>query len=329
MHSGIDTRLVASLAIALILPISSGFGGSPSTGCTITHYQLIELPLLPAAINDAGQVAGTTRSHRAAIWSAKNGLRELPLPRGFDHSEAVAINGRGHVVGMVYDRGFNNHQPFFFANDALTLLEGNQARAYHISNNDEVAGESVLAGKTQSEPVVWRHRRILPLGTCCGGSVKRIDDQGDAIGDAYDERGRYYAYMWTEAGGLRRIGPPDRFSSAVAANNRGHVVIDVLARVFLYADERSTRLELPSKGPTHAHAINDCDVIVGSFGPFSDADRAFAWEKSTGFQDLNARIPSDSGWKLESATGVNNRGEIIGKGDPPGEEDSGFLLLPE
>src|ERR1700690_1143472 len=88
MHSGIDRRLLASFAITLMLPISGGFGRSPSTGCTITHYQVIELPLLPAAINEAGQVAGTTRSHRAAIWTAKNGPREFPLPPRYDHSEA-------------------------------------------------------------------------------------------------------------------------------------------------------------------------------------------------------------------------------------------------
>jgi hypothetical protein len=110
---------------------------------------------------------------------------------------------------------------------------------------------------------------------------------------------------------------------------RGHVVIEILTRVFLFADATLTRLELAQKRPAHARAINDCDLIVGSFGPFSDAGRAFAWDRSTGFQNLNARIPVDSGWKLKSAAALNNRGEIVGTGDPPGEEDGGFLLTPE
>jgi len=319
----------AGIAMGLLLPVAGGWAQPPAGGCTVARYHVVALPMSPAGINDAGQVAGTTRSHRAALWSAKNGLLELPLPPGYDFSEAAAINARGHIVGMVYDRSFTRHRPFIYANDVLTLLEGEQAHAYQIADGDEVAGEAVVPGKTQSAPALWINKRIHLLATCCGGVAKRIIDHGAVVGDAYDEQGHYHAYMGAEEGGLRRIGPPDGFSSAAAANDRGHTVIEASARTYLYADGQSTRIELPSKFPKHAHAINGCDIIVGSFGPFSDADRAFAWERSSGFQDLNTRIPSDSGWKLESATAINNRGEIAGKGDPPGDADGGFLLVPE
>jgi hypothetical protein len=43
---------------------------------------------------------------------------------------------------------------------------------------------------------------------------------------------------------------------------------------------------------------------------------------------LNTLIPRGSGWTLESATGINDRGEIVGRGAPDGHEDGGFLLLP-
>lgn len=322
-------RLVLGIAVVLISPLSVGNEGVPATGCTITHYRVIELPLLPAAINDAGEVVGTTPSHRAAIWTAQQGLRELPMPAGFEHSEAFANNDRGHVVGMVYDRSFQKHQPFLFANDSMTLLPGDHAKAKRISNTDEVAGEAVLAGKQRSEPVVWTHDGMRPLDSCCGGSVERIDEDGDAIGDAYDEQGRYYASMWNPSRGMYRIGPPEGYSNAIAANNRGHVIVEASAKAFLYADATLTRLDLAPKLPSHPHAINDCDIVVGYFGLFSDAGRAFAWERTTGFQDLNTRIPPGSGWKLESAIDINNRGDIVGKGDPPGKEETGFLLIPE
>ena len=70
-------------------------------------------------------------------------------------------------------------------------------------------------------------------------------------------------------------------------------------------------------------------MVVGSFGPFSDASRAFVWEKSQGFQDLNSLVPNGSGWKLESAVDINNRGEIVGKGDLRYQDNSGFLLIPD
>jgi len=321
--------LITGLAMVLMAPICVGTGRAPDAGCTIAHYRVIELPLLPAAINDAGEVVGTTPSHRAAIWTARLGLRELPMPAEFEHSEAFAVNARGHVVGMLFDRSFQKRQPFIFVNGSLTVLPGDHAKAKRISNTDDVAGEAVLAGKQRSEPVVWTHHGIHPLENCCGGSIEHIDDNGDATGDAYDEQGRYYAYMWNPSRGMYRIGPPEGYSNAVAANDRGHVIVEAVAKVFLYADATLTRLDLAPKHPSHPHAINDCDMVVGYFGPFSDAGRAFAWDRATGFQDLNTRIRSESGWKLEAAADINNRGDIVGKGDPPGKDETGFLLIAE
>jgi uncharacterized membrane protein len=321
--------------VSLMAP--TAFGGEPAAavseaaaaaGCRIAHYQPIELPLNPAAINASGQVAGTTPAHRAALWSAATGLHELPLPRGYEHSEPVALNARGHVAGMAYDQSFNRHRPFLFADGVLTLLSPDNAQVFAINDAGDVAGEAVMPGKVRSEPVVWHRGRTRVLASCCGGTVKRLTAGGDAIGDAYDPEGRYYAVLWSGARSARRIGPADRFSSAVAANERGHVVIEVPSRVFFFADDTLTRLDLAPKRASHPHAMNECDLVVGSFGPFSDAAGAFAWEASTGFTDLNKRIAPDSGWHLESATGINNRGDIVGKGDRPGKDEAGFLLIP-
>jgi uncharacterized membrane protein len=321
-------RVFLIIAAVVALPLPFALAEVPSAACTIGRYTVTALPLRPAAINDAGQVAGTTADHRAAVWSAKAGLHELPLPPGFSHSKAVAINRRGQVIGSAFDQTFGNHQPFIYANGALTLLPGEKASAYDINESNAVAGESLIRGKQRTEPVIWSGNTLRPLGVCCGGSAKRINAHGQAVGDAYDDGGRYYAYLWTEASGVLRIGPPDRYSSAIAINNRGHVVVQAFPGVFLYAEGSLARLTLAPKYPSHPRAINDCDAIVGSFGPFSDADRAFGWDRTTGFQDLNTRIPAEAGWKLQSATGINNRGEIVGFGDAQGVDDAGFMLQP-
>jgi uncharacterized membrane protein len=311
---------------------SSGWGAAPAPApptCGQSSYRVVEVPMMPAAINDAGQVAGTTSRHRAAVWTMAGGLSELPLPAGFSHSEAVSINNRGQVAGVAFDAGFGRHQAFVVVDHTATLLPGDAARAHHISDAGTVAGESQIPGKTTTQPALWIHLRMLqPIATCCGGSVTSLYDLGQAIGVVYDDQGRYQAYRWTAAAGVQRIGPADRYSAAVAANNRGQIVIETFPGALLYRDGRWDRLRLAPKVPSHPHAINDCGVIVGSFGPYSDADRAFAWEESAGFQDLNALIPADSGWTLESASGINNRGEIVGKGDVEGKQDGGFLLVP-
>lgn len=324
-------KKLALFVVAMLLVVSCCLlvGQADSSSGIAEAYKVIALPLRPAHINEAGQVAGTTPSHRAALWTEQAGLRELPLPAGFSNSEATGVNNSGHVTGVVYDRAFSGHRAFTFANGTLTLLPGEQSHAYNISDSDEVAGESLLPGKTTTGPVAWTGNTIRSLGGCCGGSGKGVNKSGEAIGDVYDDNGRYQAFLWTASRGLHLIGPPDRYSSAIAINDRGHVVVQAFSEVFLYADGRLTRLDLSPRYPNQPHAINNCDVIVGSFGPFADAERAFIWGKSLGFRDLNTYIASDSGWKLESATSINDHGEIVGRGDYKGQDNTGFLLIPD
>jgi probable HAF family extracellular repeat protein len=298
-------------------------------GCTAVRYRVMGLPLNPAAINDSGEVAGTTATHRAALWSARRGLKELPLPPGFVNSEAVSINNHGRVLVIAYDRAFSKHESFVFAAGVLTLLSGEQTRAFQISDSDDVVGESLVPGKTGSQPVVWQDQTLRPIENCCGGSATGSNRKGEVIGDAYDDNGRYHAFLWTKARGMQSIGPPQGYSSATSINVRGHVVIETPSGALFYAEGSSMRLKLAAKTPSHPRALNDCDAIVGSYGPFSDASRAFVWEKSRGFRDLNSLVPPGSGWELESAAGINNRGEIVGKGDSDHQDNRGFVLMPD
>jgi probable HAF family extracellular repeat protein len=75
----------------------------------------------------------------------------------------------------------------------------------------------------------------------------------------------------------------------------------------------STTDEFPNGG---AEGINDKGQIVGLAYDSDFADsHAFMWPNSNSPGiDLNTLIPSDSGWELALARGVNNRGEITGQG---------------
>jgi hypothetical protein len=58
--------------------------------------------------------------------------------------------------------------------------------------------------------------------------------------------------------------------------------------------------------------INNAGVIVGDSG---NSDRnAWAYLPGSGFTRLDSLIPSDSGWHLQEAPGINNNGQIIGAG---------------
>jgi hypothetical protein len=64
--------------------------------------------------------------------------------------------------------------------------------------------------------------------------------------------------------------------------------------------------------------------VVGSFGPGSERNGAFAWHKVHGMEPKLV-IPTNSGWTLEVASSINDRGEIVGRGDYRGMENAVFL----
>ncbi len=319
--------LVAS-AIAAGACLAHAASQSP-TAPAVPSYEVIEVPLQPAAINDAGEIAGTTPDHRAALWSRTAGLRLIELPPGFPHSEALAINRDGDVVGIAYDAGFTAHRAFLASSRGVTFLGGEEARVHAIGPGDRAAGESVVPPRSRSQPVVWSGVTPRALEDCCGGSAQAINEAGQVVGTVYDPQGHYHAVLWDKEGHERQIGPEGLYSAGVAVNNRGEILIQAVPGTYLFTASGLRRLDLPRKPQARVRAINDAGVVVGAFGPFSDAARAFLWSPAAGFVDLNRRIRPDSkGWKLESATGINNRGEIVGKADTKQSEDVGFLLLP-
>jgi hypothetical protein len=316
------------LAIPLLLA-GATLQPAAAAPCETGTFQVIAVPLSPASLNESLMVVGTSERHRAALWSARSGVRELPLPEGFDVSEAVSINDSGRVLAVAFDRTFTRHQAFTFSRDAITLLPGDRTRAFKIARSGEIAGESQVPGKPTTEPVTWIHERLRSIGGCCGGSAVDVNEHGQTVGDIYDAQGRYHAFRSSGSGGPQIIGPPDAYSSAIAINEPGHVLLQAAGKTLWFVAGTLTPVTLAAKFRSHPRAINDHDMIVGSFGPHSDADRAFLWDRSLGFRDLNQLIPANSGWKLESAVAINDAGAIAGKGDRDGEEGSGFLLVPE
>jgi len=324
---GIAGAAHAGAAHADATPAATAAVAAPADGCLAPHYRLIPLPLRPAAINAAGMIAGTNERHRASLWSAAAGARELPLPGGYDFAEGVAIDAAGRVLAVASDRAAVRYQAYTVDDRGMNLLPGTQTRAYKMALNGTIGGEAQLPGQTNTQPVVWTGGAPHPLGPCCGGAVRDLNRSGAAIGVTYDAAGAFQAFLWTEANGFQLIGPAGRYSSAVAINDRGHVVIQAFPDVYLYDGSRLKRLNLAPKHPSNPQALSNCEVIVGSYGPYSDANRAFAWSPATGFIDLNSLIPPGTGWRLKSAVAISQSGAIVGKGEQQGE-DGGFLLLP-
>jgi len=309
---------------------SSQHGPEVRTGCASHHYRIVPLPLRPYHVNDQTAVAGVTADHRAASWTEKGGPHVFELPTGFHHAEAIDINNAGHVLVTAASADGAKRASFLAVDGPLQPIRGENARANAINTRGELAGEAKFPGQGGTGPAWWRSAEPTSLGACCGGRAIALNDRGDVVGEAYDKQGQYRAFAWNQKAGLALIGPEDAYSTAVAVNDFGHVVVYAFTTgSWFYRDGKSTKMDLSKRWPSQPRALNGCDVVVGSFGANSDESEAFVWDEKEGFRNLNDLVAKNTGWKLEVASSVNERGEIAGWGDHGGDEDAGFLLIPE
>jgi hypothetical protein len=302
---------------------------TPSRACrNTTRYSVTALPFIPKVIASSGVVAGITELHRAVLWRRKSGVEELSVPEGFKYTEPVAITKAGDVLIDAFDAKGHKRGAFVYANHSLIALAGNQTWARGAGAASTIVGEWVPDGKTTTDAVYWRNTVPHSIGLCCGGMLKAVNERGDMVGDAYDDRGHYHAFSWSPASGQRIIDPADSYSSAVSINSAGHILLQVGSEAYLDDTRHLRHLDLSGKFYNGVQAMNDCDVVVGAYGPDSEHYRAFLWAGNGGFRDLNSFVPDDSGWELQSAAAINNQGEIVGSGELRGD-DRGFLLIPQ
>jgi uncharacterized membrane protein len=325
-----------TLLLGMVLAVSSWWLPTTEAGAktpagavcrNTTQYSVIEVPISPSVISSTGVIAGTTEVHRAALWRRGGGVQELSIPAGFHFTDPVAILKSGDIVVNAIDAQARRRGAFIYSGDSVAALAGDQTVAHGVSPMGVVVGEWVPQGKGRSEAVYWIQHAPQSLDLCCGGMIKGANRAGIMVGDAYDEQGRYHAFEWSPVHGRRMLGPTDRYSSAVAINEAGHALLQVGREGYLEAGGELRRLELSGRFYNSIRSMNDCDVVVGGYGPDSDHYRAFVWSAAGGFRDLDSLVAADSGWTLGSATAVNDRGEIVGVGVFHREE-SGFLLVP-
>lgn len=317
--------LLALLLLAILL--SGAWGQATPRERPASRYQIIEIPLRPLSISNSEWVAGTTQDQHAATWTSKSGIYRIPLPPEFSFSECAGINSHGEAVGTTSTADSSRRVAFWSRQSQVVLLPGEQSRANAINDAGEIVGQTILPGSKTAAPVLWKNGSSIDLKICCAGSARSINENSLVVGDTYDKEGRYHAFLWSAAHGTQMLAVPgEEYSSALALNSRGEIMLKATpGGLFLYSGRALHPVDIPRATP---RAMNQNGIVVGSFGPNPDAQRAFVWDKTHGLRDLNTLIPTKSGWKLEVASDINERGEIIGWGDHGGVENAGFLLRP-
>nr|WP_316642684.1 PEP-CTERM sorting domain-containing protein [uncultured Roseateles sp.] len=286
---------------------ASGTGGAKprELGFVWSAGSMTALPSLDAngvygsiayGINAGGTVVGSGYTTDGAAYHGIRWQAALPadLGQGGAFSAAAAINTAGTVVGS------DNNQATQWKNGVkttLTGLGGSNSNAYGINDLGQVAGESLLAGNLASHAVLWTNGVASDLGTLAGGS-------------------------YSAASGLNALGHAVGYGDK---NNDQNYTVAVL-----WKNGQAIDLGTLGGSASSALAINSADQIVGSAWTSGNTfEHATLWSGNS-LLDLNTAVAGGLGSfaYLESATALNDAGQIVGYGRLANGSTRAFLLTP-
>jgi probable HAF family extracellular repeat protein len=299
------------------------------------------------SINNSGQVAGYSKDsagyYHAFLWSGGS-LQNLASPSGGANSAAYAINNSGLVGGTGQTTEVDAQGKSTVYNAAL--WSGATATALpRLSDTPyDIWGGPVTQVYSMNDSGV-------AVGKSSIGAP-----YGDDIGDPAS-----HAVLWTSNGAavdLGTLGPCNTVSgictsAAFGINAAGQVVgvsgdsTNANLRPFIYSNGTMTDLgTLTGATNGYAYAINNNGQVVGYSSDFKAADSssgtisdrfttATLWtinaDGTSTPIDLNALVEG-SGWNLWGATGINDKGQIVGYGMLGEGADAtfhAFLLTPD
>ena len=284
-------------------------------------------------INDRGQIIGNstntipdpfcffgTVQNRMFLWE-QGQMRDIGTLGG-NCAGPGAINERGQVVGNSATSananpltGFPTTDPFLWEEGKgmmdLGSLGGAFGSASSLNNGGQIVGQSSIAsdpGACNGFPdnnnlnchaFLWDQGSLLDLTTSSiGGSpewIAAINDAGDIVGWGSFPSSTLEAFLWRNgvATDLGNLGGCGSFSQSINFQSQ---------------------------------------IVGGAFSCDAAVVRAFLWEDGS-IVDLNTLIPAGSNLQLAVARNINDRGEIVGDGVPPGAPPNsfafhGFLLIP-
>ena len=206
--------------------------------------------------------------------------------------------------------------------DLGTLPGGASSAAFWINSSGLIAGNSqngeldpLIPGLPELRAVIWKDGRIADLGTLGGSSsfTQAVNNRGQVVGVAQngisDPFSMYYQFLYCFPSNFQ-VCPPDSTET----------------RAFLW-DAEGGMEDIGTLGGPDAAAflINQHGQIAGfSYTNSIPADpntslpatHPFLWEEGRGMKDLGTL----GGVSVAAVNGLNERGEVVGGSDLPGDQ---------
>ncbi len=273
-----------------------------------------------ASINNVGQIAGSTSVNgvmEPAIYHYGQ-VTVLPSlgavgPGGAQTAQAEAINNRGQAVGNAYVPGSPYQHAVLWSGGMITDLGALGAYSYASSLNDsgEIVG-TTASGKSPTGdwlqvPFLYANGAMTNLGPLGLDYANDVNNKGQIVGSMLVGAERKLQAALLDHGTVSNIHTLGLQSAALALNERGQIV-----GYFQFQSGTQSHCD-PSTGQCTEHPVY--------------ADHPFLYDDQGVMTDLNALLPSDSGWELQYATDINNRGQIVGWGLHDGNTRA-FVLTP-
>lgn len=245
-----------------------------------------------AGINDAGQVVGTINSRTTVAYRAFV-LDSSSLAHTILPSRYSNEWGNGiNNLGQVV--GFGNYPYSPYPDEAILWDPGTSTKYLGYGRAIDINDVDQVVGMIGHNAVIWNESEVSVLGNLSGGySVpETINNVGQVVGASRDAAG-YRATLWIN-------GTPINLGTLGGRLSR-------------------------------AYDINDSGIVVGESLTADNEMHAFMWDGNLMF-DLNSLLDEtalNTGWVLEEARGINERGQIVGTAyNSIAGRSSAFLLNP-
>jgi probable HAF family extracellular repeat protein len=342
-------RNFTSIALTALCAIGVSNAGAQVAAPLYTLTDLGVLPnqkdnsSKPAALNNQTQVTGTAGTSAFRYTKDGKGMEDLGKESFDSIARGFGINSLGVVAGdSTFGKTPASHAAIFANGTAVDLgtlkKAGPFSRANGINASSQVVGFAGDGRDSQNSrafiiDVTSRFSRMIDLGTLGGQYAQAwgINDLGFVTGNAQTtdqlntDQPRH-AFIWDAKTGMLDLGTiagDSSYGTSINRNNHvaGYSTLDAdnnRIHAFLYDGKKMIDLGSLSGAAlgldySYAFGINANDQVVGySYLP-SDGPWSVAFVYRNGLMmNLNDLIGDASkNYRLDCATGINDKGEIV------------------